>query len=110
MRHNRKFIEHAGGCVVSNNILQRKGKLKWCVREESVNNIDNGWRFFSDIDTDEYLSDAKNLSVCDFNTVIEIEPAVILIYSYDVGSDLTLVCSNGIKMFVDTATGLPITN
>ena len=30
-----------GGCVVSKNILEKRGRLKWCFREESVNNIDN---------------------------------------------------------------------
>ena len=40
------FIPDAGGSIVSKNILSHKGKLKWCVREESVNDVDNGWRFF----------------------------------------------------------------
>jgi hypothetical protein len=46
-----------GACMVSQNIYERKGKLKWCIRERSAKDIDNGWRFLSDIDTDEYLSD-----------------------------------------------------
>ena len=57
------FISNAGGCIVSKNILSHKGKLKWCVREQSMNNVDNGWRFLSDIDTDEYLSIADNMCV-----------------------------------------------
>lgn len=40
------FIPDAGGSIVSKNILSHKGKLRWCVREESVNDVDNGWRFF----------------------------------------------------------------
>ncbi len=35
-----------GGSIASRNILENKGRLKWCVREQSVNEIDNGWRFF----------------------------------------------------------------
>ena len=31
----------------------------------------------SEIDTDEYLADASNMSVCDWGTIIEIEPAVM---------------------------------
>ena len=58
------FIPGAGGSVVSKNILSHKGILKWCVREESVNDIDNGWRFFADIDTEEYLSKADNMCIC----------------------------------------------
>lgn len=47
-----QFISNAGGCVVSKNI---------------INKNDNGWRFFSDIDTEEYINNPHNLMICDFN-------------------------------------------
>ena len=49
------FISNAGGSIVSKNILSHKGKLRWCVREESVNDVDNGWRFFHDVTHELYL-------------------------------------------------------
>ena len=58
-RKNMHSTMNLGGCVVSKNILEKRGRLKWCFREESVNNIDNGWRFLSEIDTDEFLADSK---------------------------------------------------
>lgn len=94
-----------GGSIVSNNILENKGRLKWCVKDEGVHELDNGWRFLSEVDTDEYLSDAAHMSVCDWGTVIEIEPAVIPIFDMPVGTDLTLIYDNGQKYFVDTRTG-----
>lgn len=100
-----KFIERAGGCIVSKNILEGRGKLKWCVREKSVNPADNGWRFFSDIDTEEYLNNASNLTICDFNTVANIEPAIIRIYLLPVGTDLELVTQGRRKVFYDNLTG-----
>ena len=69
-----------GGCVVSKNILEKRGRVKWCFREESVNNIDNGWRFLSEIDTDEFLADSKNMVICDWGTIFEIEPAIAPIF------------------------------
>ena len=105
MKNNIEFIRKAGGCIVSNNIMSGKGKLMWCLREESMDGSDNGWRFFSDIDTEDYLSDSSNLSVCDFNTVAQIEPAIIAIYLMKVGTDLRLVNSNGKKKFIDNETG-----
>lgn len=99
------FIENAGGCLVSKNITTGKGKLTWCLREDSVNRQDNGWRFFSDIDTDVYLSDADNLEICDFNTVANIEPAVTAIFDFPVGTDLELVRDNGKMAFYDNLTG-----
>ena len=100
-----EFIKNPGGCVVSNNIINKKGVLKWCVRERSVNEVDNGWRFFADIDTDEILSDSSNLSIWDFNTVAEIEPAVLAIYNMPIGSDITLINEAGKKFLVYTETG-----
>jgi len=94
-----------GGCIISKNILEGKGKLKWCVREESVNNLDNGWRFFSNIDTEEFLSDAKNMCIYNYDSIVEIEPAVLSIYELPIGTDLTLIEENGTKFFVETETG-----
>ena len=71
---------HLGGSVVSNHILENKAELKWVFREDAVDELDNGWRFLSEIDTEEYLSNPENMSVCDWSTIVEIEPAVLLIY------------------------------
>lgn len=94
-----------GGCIVSRNILESKGGVKWCIREQGVNDLDNGWRFLSDIDTDEFLGESKNMSVCNYETVVEIEPAVLLIYDMPVGTDLTLINEGSTKYFIYTATG-----
>ena len=99
------FIPAAGACLASKNVLSRAGRVKWMVRVESKADVDNGWRIFSDIDTDEYLADADNLQVTDFNAVCAIEPALIGIWDLAVGSDLQIVDEgDGIKV-VDTATG-----
>ncbi|MET3659176.1 immunity protein Imm33 domain-containing protein [Sporosarcina psychrophila] len=94
-----------GGSVVSNNILRNKGKLKWCIKEKPVNALDNGWRFLSDIDTDEYLADASNMSICDWGTIIEIEPAIMYIFDMPLGTDITLLNENNTKSFVYTESG-----
>lgn len=106
--NNKQFIKNPGGCIVSNNILQKKGHLKWCVREMPYNSVDNGWRFFSDIDTEDYLDNPNNLSVCDFNTVAEIEPAVIAIYDCVIGTEAVLIIADGVKRFVDGISGKEI--
>ena len=35
-----------GASIVSNNILKNKANIKWIFREDSVDELDNGWRFF----------------------------------------------------------------
>lgn len=94
-----------GGSVVSKNILQKKGRLKWCFREQSVNNIDNGWRFLSEIDTEDYLADVSNMVVCDWGTIFELEPAIAPIFDMPVGTELTLIDRGQGKFFVFTETG-----
>ncbi|MDD2592700.1 MAG: DUF2185 domain-containing protein [Erysipelotrichaceae bacterium] len=97
-----------GGCVVSRNILNGLGNVKWCIRESSCNELDNGWRFLSDIDTVEFLADSSNMAVCDWGTIVNIEPAVIEIFNMPVGTDIMLVNENNLKKFVYTETGVEI--
>lgn len=75
-----EFIKKAGACIVSKNIIEGKGRLKWLIRAAPIDKIDNGWRFFSEIDNNEYINNSDNLLVCDFNMVANIEPAIIGIY------------------------------
>lgn len=103
-----EFIPKAGACLVSTNVLSGAGRVRWMVRRASQAPVDNGWRIFSHIDSDEFLADAHNLQVTDFNAVCAIEPALIGIYDFPVGSDLQIVDEgDGIRV-VDTATGREI--
>lgn len=97
-----------GGCVVSRNILDGKGNIKWCIRESFLNELDNGWRFLSDIDTDDFLSNPANMVVCDWGTVVNIEPAIMSIFNLPIGTDITLVREGNIKRFVHTETGIEV--
>lgn len=94
-----------GGSIVSKNILEEKGRLKWCIREKSINKVDNGWRFLSDIDTEEFLSNPDNMVICDWGTIFEIEPAIMAIFDLPVGTDITLIENHGKKYFVHTDSG-----
>ena len=99
-----EFIRGAGACIASANVLSGAGRVRWMVREESQAPVDNGWRIFSHLDTSEYLNDAVNLKIADFNQVCAIEPALIGIYDFPVGSDLQIVDDGRIRI-VETATG-----
>lgn len=85
--------------------IRKKRTSKWCFREESVNNIDNGWRFLSEIDTDEFLADSKNMVICDWGTIFEIEPAIAPIFELPIGTELTLEYDGSQKYFVNSETG-----
>ena len=51
------------------------------------------------------MDDPQNSIVVDFNTLVEIEPAVLKIYELPVGTDLELVYDGKERYFVDTNTG-----
>lgn len=99
-----------GASLVSKNIYNKKGKLKWCIREKSSRDIDNGWRFLSDIDTDDYLADVNNWCILPYESIIEIEPTVLVIYDMRVGTELTLVQEGKRKFFIDSNTGKEVSS
>ena len=94
-----------GASIVSNNILENKANIKWILRENSVNELDNGWRFLSEIDTEEYLSHAENMSICDWSTVVEIEPAVLSIFNMPIGTELIIIYEDERVYFLDSNSG-----
>ena len=97
----RPFLYNVGDIyIIGNNATG-----DWLNNDNNIAIYDNGWRFLSEVDTDEYLQDASNMVVCDWGTLFEIEPAISLIYDMPVGTDLTLVYENGRKYFVYTETG-----
>ena len=67
--------------------------------------LDNGQRFLSVIDTEEYLSHAENMSICDWSTIVEIEPALLSIFNMPIGTELILIYEGEKKYFLDSNTG-----
>ena len=88
-----------GGSVVSKNILEK------CADIYNFEFNDNGWRFLSEIDTDEFLADSKNMVICDWGTIFEIEPAIAPIFELPIGTELTLEYDGSQKYFVKSETG-----
>ena len=76
----KNAMENAGGTVITKSIYEGQSSLKWIYRESPSNKNDNGWRAIGDTDTQEYMDDPQNSIVVDFNTLVEIEPAVLKIY------------------------------
>ena len=105
-----EFIKDSGGYLVSRNIIDGRGHITWARREKPVNPVDNGWRILSDADTDDFLNTPGNLVVASFNSIANIEPALIGIYTLPVGTDLQLVVHNGRRRWYDNTTGQDITD
>lgn len=46
------------------------------------------------------------MCVCDFNTIANIEPAILKIYNCKIGTDIELVNKSGKKYFLDNNSGI----
>ena len=93
------YIQGAGGSIVSKSILNGTSRLKWLFRQESEHG--NGWVAFGDTDTQEYVDDANNMAIVDFNTLANMEPTVVNVFYMPVGSDLEFRSDKTGKYFVD---------
>ncbi len=102
----KEYIRGGGGTIVSKSILNGTSRLKWLFRQESE--YGNGWIAFGDRDTQEYVDDAKNMAVVDFNILANIEPTVVNVFYMPEGTDLEFRSDQTGKYFVDTRTGKEI--
>ena len=101
-KESRK-THNLGGCIVTKSLLEGTSNLKWIFREDPVNPVDNGWRALGDTDTEEYINKPENNVVVDFDRLVEIEPAVLAIYTLPIGTDLEYDAER--KIFIDSNTG-----
>ena len=97
------YIQGAGGTIVTKSILNGTSRLKWLFRQDSGHG--NGWVAFGDRDSQEYVNDPENMAIVDFNTLANIEPAVVNVFYMPMGSDLEFRSDKTGKYFVDTRTG-----
>ena len=108
--NNREDRLNLGACMVSNNILTGAGQLRWCYRHEPYRgaDVDNGWEFLSDIDTEEFLNIAENWSIISFDQMAIIEPCVVKIFDFPPGTDLVVIDDGDNRYFADSETFEPV--
>lgn len=103
-----ELIPDAGTCIASRSVFTQNSPVRWMIREVEKFSDDNGWRIFALNDSDEYLQDPQNLIKVDFNKLCMIEPSLIGIWNFPVGSRLQIVDDELGKRIVDTPTGVEI--
>ncbi len=102
----KEYIRGAGGSIVSKSILNGTSRLKWLFRQGAGHG--NGWVAFGDTDTQEYVDNAENMAVVDFNVLANIEPTVVNVFYMPIGTDLEFCSDKTGKYFIDTKTGKEI--
>jgi len=102
----KEYIRGAGGTIVSKSILNGTSRLKWLFRQDG--GLGNGWVAFGDTDTQEYVNNAENMAVVDFNVLANIEPTVVNVFYMPFGADLEFRSDKTGRYFIDTKTGKEI--
>lgn len=95
---NKKFLKSKeefkpiavgfGACIATDHITVEGKKVGYMYREQPSVNVpaDNGWRFFSGEETQEYVDDANNSSFYDTNTIANYDPSITPYLKSPVGS------------------------
>ena len=71
------LIGNIGGCIATDKITVDGLPVGYMYREEPSNDLDNGWRFFSGTEDQDYVDNPDNCCVYNTNTIANYDPAII---------------------------------
>jgi hypothetical protein len=79
-----------GACVATDQITVEGMPVGYMYREEPdlENTVDSGWRFFSGLESQEYVDEAANWEVYDVNTIANYDPAILPYLDLPIGAEL----------------------
>ncbi len=80
------LVEGFGACIATDMVTVGDRGIGYMAREESEFENDSGWRFFSGLETEEYVSFDENLNVYDVNYVANFEPDIVPLLNSKVGA------------------------
>jgi hypothetical protein len=79
---------HKESCIASDMIMVEGLPVGYMYREEPLNDIDSGWRFFAGVEDQEYVDNIGNLCYYAINTVANYDLAILPYLVLPVGSEL----------------------
>lgn len=71
-----------GYIIASHEVTKRGKQIGYLYREEPDNPNDSGWRVFSGEETQEYVDDAKNFSMYNASTIVQLDPLVLSVLAH----------------------------
>jgi hypothetical protein len=79
-----------GACVATDEITVQGKPVGYMYREEPdlVDTVDSGWRFFSGLESQEYVDEAANWEVYDVNTIVNYDQAILPYLDLPIGAEL----------------------
>jgi hypothetical protein len=73
----KELISPMGYCYASDMITIDGHKVGFMYREPREEDDDSGWRFYSGLETDEYVEDEHHFMMFDLNYLANLDPAII---------------------------------
>ena len=93
----KQLIESIGGCMASDKITVEGELVDFMYREKPDFDVDNGWRFLSGTETQDYVDNPDNWAIYDTNTIANYDKAIIPYLDLPIGTELERV--NGTETF-----------
>ena len=87
----KDLISTMGYCYASDMITVEGQKVGFMHREAREEEGDSGWRFYSGLETDEYVDDEHNIMMFDVNYIANLDPAIIPYLKMRTGAELERV-------------------
>jgi hypothetical protein len=82
------LVPQMGGCFATDKITVDGMKVGYMYREETNEELDSGWRFFSGTESEEYIEDNNNTMIYDVNTIANYDNTIIPYLNLPFGSEL----------------------
>jgi hypothetical protein len=83
-----KLIEPMSGCIATDKITVDGELVDYMFRDESHNDIDSGWQFFSGTEDQDYIDNPDNSAIYDVNTIANYDKAIIPYLNLPIGTQL----------------------
>lgn len=83
-----QLIEQKGYCYASDMITVDGHKVGFMHRELREDRDDSGWRFYSGLETEEYVENEHHFMMFDLNYIANIDPHIIPYLTMPIGTEL----------------------
>ena len=70
------------GALITDDCLERR-EINWAVREESNNEKDSGWQFFTGYESEDDLDNSSKINIISLEEVLNIEPLLETVLDKD---------------------------
>ena len=82
------LISNYGACIATDKITVDGLLVGYMYREEPISDVDNGWRFFSGTEDQEYVDNPDNSCFYNTNTIANYDPCIIPYLDLPLGTEL----------------------